>query len=127
MEESVTLFVNGLEFYGYHGVPPEEQVIGHRYSIDLQITVRTAATKSDQVSDTVDYGALAVGLAKFCAEYRFATVERLADAAGTWMLETFPKIMTLRLRIAKLLPPAPIIAAAAGVEITRERTPRSLS
>ena len=122
MEETVTVFVRGLEFYGFHGVPAEERVIGHRYVVDLDFAVSTAATETDRVEDSVDYGAAAQRVVRLGQSERFSTVERLARVLADDLLEAFPAVVSVRIRVAKKLPPAPVIAELAGVELVRSRS-----
>ncbi len=48
--------IENMEFYAYHGCFEEEQKIGTRFQVDLNMEVDTsAAEKSDSLNDTVDY------------------------------------------------------------------------
>lgn len=53
------IHLRGLEFYAYHGVLPEEQVLGQRFLIDMDMfsDLRQAGS-SDQVGDTIHYGCI---------------------------------------------------------------------
>ncbi len=117
----LTVFVRGLEFYAYHGVPAEERAIGHRYRMDIELRVATTTTTSDQISETVDYGAVATFVLKHAQSVQFFTLERLAHALVEELLGRFPSVNWIRLKVEKPFPPAPIIAEAVGVEIQRDR------
>ncbi len=56
--ERVTIEVRGLETFGPHGVTEEERVAGCRIVLDIALDVEAAATASDEIAGTVDYGAL---------------------------------------------------------------------
>ena len=116
-----TLFVNGLEFYAYHGVPAEERVLGHRYIVDLELNVKSSAERTDEVSDTVDYVAVAQTVTEVSAATQYKTVERLAQVIGETLLERFARVESVNVRLAKRLPPAPIFAEELGVEINLRR------
>ena len=50
------IILSGMQFYGYHGVNPEEKALGQAYIVDL--TAEVALTKpgqSDNLDDTVSY------------------------------------------------------------------------
>lgn len=50
------IILEGMQFYGYHGVNPEERVLGQRYVVDLVAEIDLqAAGKSDRLEDTVSY------------------------------------------------------------------------
>jgi len=117
----VTLFVTGLEFYAYHGVPAEERTIGHRYVVDLELNVKSSAETSDDVTDSVDYADVAQTVVEVATKKQYKTVERLAQVMGETLLDRYSRIQGLSIRLAKRLPPAPIIAEELGVELTLER------
>ena len=119
----ITLFVSGLEFYAYHGVPLEERTIGHRYVVDLELRVDSNAEFTDNVADTVDYAAAAKTVIETSASESVKTVERLAQMSAAKLLENFPRIEAVKIRLAKRLPPAPIIAEELGVELELTRNP----
>ncbi|OJU61547.1 MAG: dihydroneopterin aldolase [Armatimonadetes bacterium 55-13] len=117
MPSTFTVFVRGIEFYGFHGVPAEERVIGHRYRVDIEMKVAGDADTSDLIEDTVDYGAISVLIARMGQEVKVLTVERLARMMAERLLDGYPTIQDINIRIAKPFPPAPVIALEAGVEL----------
>jgi dihydroneopterin aldolase len=116
-----TVFVQGLEFYGHHGVSAEERTIGHRYIADLRMEVEGDADQTDQIHDTVNYALAAETLVGTCVKSNFLTVERMAGAVAAEILTTYQRVQTVWVRIAKRLPPANMMADAVGVELERKR------
>ena len=53
------IHLKGMVFYGHHGVTPEEQTLGQRIEVDLEVEadLETAALEDDP-EQTIDYGAL---------------------------------------------------------------------
>ena len=53
------IHLKGMVFYGHHGVTPEEQALGQRIEVDLEIEadLETAALEDDP-GQTIDYGEL---------------------------------------------------------------------
>jgi len=119
----IVIFVKGLEFYAFHGVSAEERTIGHRYEIDLELTVQTEATITDSVTDSVDYGEVATEVTRYGQETQFQTVERLGQGIVDVLFSRYARVEAIRIRVAKRLPPAPIIAVAAGIELFQTRRP----
>lgn len=114
------VFLHGLECHAFHGVPDEEQVIGHRYLLDLAATVPDPAGE-DHLGDSVDYGAMgAVALEVMSGPSR-RTVEFLAWKIGTEILARFSAVEEVDVTLQKVHPPAPMIAESAGVELTLTR------
>lgn len=116
------VFLENLEFYAHHGVPAEERIVGHRYVVSLSMTVEGGATNTDQVDDTVDYGEVASVVFDAATEKQYKTVERLAQVIARTVLDSFPLVFSVEVRLAKRLPPAPMIADSAGVVLTLTRS-----
>lgn len=117
----IEVFLEGLEFYGYHGVPEPERLVGHRYRVDVSMDVDSKAEESDEVKDSADYGKIAEELARIGENQQYKTIERLAKEMAQAILIKHPRVMRVRLSVRKLLPPAPIIAHASGVTLELHR------
>ena len=53
------IYVNRMEFYGYHGVFPEETRLGQRFAVDLAVAVDLRkAGETDELEYSVNYGEL---------------------------------------------------------------------
>ena len=117
-----TVLVRGLEFYAFHGVSNEEQTIGHRYRVDLELEVDGRADQSDDVSDSVDYGAVATRVVAIGRESRHRTVERVARLIAEELLLDHPRIAQVTMTLVKRLPPAAVIAEEAGVRLVVKRS-----
>ncbi len=122
MQPADTILIQGLEFYGFHGVSAAEQTVGHRYSVDVALTVDTRlAATSDDVADTIDYSAVAACIVQIGAGMQFRLLEALAGHLTQQILAQFPRVETVRMRVHKILPPLNVVVSAVGVEITRTR------
>ncbi len=50
------IVLEGMRFYGFHGVNPEERVLGQEYLVDLAVEMNlTQAGASDRLEDTISY------------------------------------------------------------------------
>ena len=117
-----TILIEGLEFYGYHGVPDEEQAIGHRYGVSVRLTVDTrSAAASDNVKDTTNYSKVARALVEIGTTTQCRLLERLAAEMVEEIFARFEQVQAVNLCLRKLLPPMNVIVSAVGVEITRQR------
>ena len=81
-----------------------------------------SADATDQLSDTVDYSALAELLLEVSASRSFMTVEGLAGAFADAAMERFPMILSLEVVVAKLSPPMAASVESCGVRLRRMRT-----
>ena len=115
------IIVEAIEFYGYHGAFYEEQVVGHRYSVDVELRVDTqAAAASDSLPDTVNYAEVARRIVEVGTREQYRLVEALAERLAAVILKEY-QIESIRLRVSKVNPPMETIAARVSVEIERAR------
>ncbi len=116
-----TIFIDAIEFYAYHGASDEEQVVGHRYSVDVELGIDTRkAAQSDDLGDTVNYSQVAKRIVAIGTSNQFRLLEALASQVATVLLDEFP-VESVKLRVRKIRPPMNVIAATAGVEIERRK------
>ena len=95
----------GLEFYGRHGVMPEEGRLGARFVVDLWLSVPFEG-KGDRLEETVDYAAVYALVEEAVRHRRFYLIEALADHLAEELLKAFPRLQAVRVRVHK--PHAPI-------------------
>lgn len=122
MNNQDQIILKGMNFYGYHGVNPEERLVGQKFVVD--ITVGCSLLKpsvSDMVHDTVSYSDL------------FKTVKSIVEGQPHNLLESVAKnisdaiflnydIETISVTIKK--PDVPIDGANldyAGITLTRNK------
>ncbi len=110
------IIIQGLEFYGYHGVPDEEQKIGHRYSVNIELEGDFEAEFSDRIEDTIDYSAVCSAVIFVAQKNKVRTIERLSRLIAEELLASFSMIESINLEITKLMPPTPHIVASASYQ-----------
>ena len=116
------ILLRGIEFYGFHGVPPAERETGHRFSVDLALELDLrAAGGADDLAETVDYGEVCRQVLAIGQGPSLQLIETLAERIAATCLTCYPKIAAVEVTVRKLLPPVPAVGADAGVRIRRER------
>ena len=122
MTETDIILINGLEFYAYHGATDAEQTIGHRYCVDIRLSVDIrAACASDRLTDTVSYADVAKRLVEVGAGTQYCLLEALAQRMADTVFAEFAIVQGMTLRVVKICPPLPAIVEFVGVEIERRR------
>ena len=117
-----TIFIEAIEFYGYHGLFDEEQTVGHRYVVDVELSTDTRkAGATDNLDDTIDYAAVARRIAAIGAAEKHRLIEALAERLASVILQEF-SAEAVRIRLKKISPPFNVIARSVGVDIQRART-----
>ncbi|MGF1595591.1 MAG: dihydroneopterin aldolase [Acidimicrobiales bacterium] len=113
--------VRGLELLVYCGVLPEEQARRQPFRLDLDLYLDLGpAGRSDDLSDTADYGAIANLLAVELGADRFLLLERMAQRVAELVLDT-TEVVAVTVTVSKMRPPIPVHVDTTGVRIHRRR------
>jgi dihydroneopterin aldolase len=128
MDESVApdeILLEGMRFYGYHGVHPEEQRLGQRFVVDVALAVSLqAAGEGDDLAATVSYSAAYAEIRRVVEGKPRQLIEAVAEEIAAALLALDDRVRRVRVRVAK--PEAPVKGAildTVAVRITRWRTP----
>lgn len=111
----------GLEVFARHGVFDHEQESGQVFVVDLHLDLDTStAGMSDELVDTVDYGAAAELVHDIVAGERHDLVESVAHRVATAVLDFDGRIDAVEVTIHK--PDAPIRHTFGDVSVTIRRS-----
>ena len=111
------IFISKLRFHAYHGVLVQEQTVGNDYQVDLSMkTDISKAVESDNIGDTVNYGEVCEIVKQEMAIHS-DLMEHLAGRIARGILQQFPCIRELIIKITKLNPPLMADCEGAGVMI----------
>lgn len=115
--------LRGLRMAGIVGVLDHEQAQAQPLELDLDIAVDTsAAGASDDLNDTVDYGAACAAAERVVTTTSYALLEALAEHVAATLLGCDDKISAVTVSVRKLRPPVAQQLATSGVRITRARS-----
>ena len=113
------LRLRNMRFYGRHGVLPEEEALGQRFEVDVELHLDLRpAGQSDELHGSVDYAAVYSLVSGIVTQERFHLLEALAERLATRIHEEFgpPEIAV---RVRKPHPPVPGDFDGVEVEINR--------
>jgi dihydroneopterin aldolase len=111
--------MRGLSFYGYHGVLPEENRLGQRFVVDVDITADLrAAAATDDLTKTVDYVAVLADVRAIVEGAPCKLIEVVAERIASAVLSR-PGALAVRVRVCKPDVPVPATLEFVGVEIVR--------
>jgi 7,8-dihydroneopterin aldolase/epimerase/oxygenase len=111
--------LRGLRALGICGALPEEQVRAQPLEVDLDISADlSAAARSDDLDETIDYGDVTAVVTRVITGERFALLERLAGRIAEEVLRD-RRVLSVTVSVRKLRPPVPQQLDTAGVRITR--------
>lgn len=122
MADTDAIELRGLRVSGIVGVLPHERVQPQPLDIDLDISLDlSAAGASDDLADTVDYGAVCAAAEEVVASTSFALLEALAERMAHTLLAADARISAVTVSVRKMRPPVAQHLATSGVRITRSR------
>lgn len=114
------VYIEGLRIDTVIGVYDWERTIQQTVVLDLEMSTDIAlAARDDDLSFTLDYGAIADRITAFVAASRFQLLESLAEAVASLVLTEFA-VAAVKLKIGK--PGAVANATDVGVIIKRSST-----
>lgn len=117
------IFVNRMEFYGYHGVFPEENRLGQRFAVDLTVSVDLRkAGETDELEHSVNYGELYQVCKEIVEGKPYKLVEAVAERIASSVLAQFALVQDVTVKVIKPDPPIPGHYQSVAVEIMRRRS-----
>jgi dihydroneopterin aldolase len=115
-----TIRLHNMQFYGRHGVNPEEQALGQRFEVDIELRLDTRpAALQDDLRLTINYAQVYRAVKRIVEEERFALLETLAETIATHLGQHFAP-ESVRVCVRK--PHVPIKGVLDYVAVDIERT-----
>lgn len=91
-----------LDCEGCHGVYPEEKTNPQHFLVEAEILLdTTAAIRSDEITDTLNYSMLARNLQDLVAQQHFQLLEKLAFELCRFTLASYPQAFKISLSVEK--------------------------
>lgn len=117
------IMLNNMQFYGFHGLFPEENKLGQRFHVDVTLFADLHEPGiSDDMDDSVDYGAIYETVKGVVEQNVYHLLEAVADKIANELLASFSLIDACTIKVKKPDPPIPGHYDSVAVEIHRERT-----
>ena len=108
--------LKGMKFYAYHGVLPQENLVGAYYYIDLKLkTDFSHAAETDELEGTVNYADIHTAVKE---EMRITSqlLEHVCQRIARRIFHDFPTIESIDISLFKENPPMGACAQRIGVE-----------
>jgi dihydroneopterin aldolase len=114
--------LEGMVFYGYHGVSAEEQALGQRFIVDLAVSVDLRRPgETDHLEHTVSYSHLYQIVKEVVEGPRRKLLEAVAETIAQRVLDRVP-VARAKVRVTKPSPPIRgAMLTAASITIVRAR------
>lgn len=112
--------LKGMEFYGYHGCLPWEREKGQPFLVDVGMRLSLeAAGRSDDLKDTVDYGAVFDEARAIVEGKPRMLIESVAEGIAEAVLRKYAGVVSVCVSVHK--PKAPLSGTFRDVSVTIER------
>ena len=110
-----------MEFYAYHGYFEEEQKIGGKYIVDLELETNfDDAAQHDDLDGTVNYAEV-YKMVKDQMDVTSKLIEHVAGKILKVLFKEFKDVEWARIKVSKLNPPMGAQLAAVAVELEQKR------
>lgn len=115
------ILLEGMAFYGYHGVNPEEQAEGQIFTVDVAVDADIhKAGHTDDLADTLDYRDIYARVRDVVTGERYRLLEAVAEAVAHRILE-IERVQAVSVCVSKPHVRLGGPLAHAAVEVTRRR------
>ncbi|WP_068505561.1 dihydroneopterin aldolase [Paenibacillus kribbensis] len=116
------MVLHRMEYYGYHGVFPEERKLGQRFYIDLELELDLReAGEQDALDKTVNYAEVHYTVKDIVEKESYQLIEALGERIASSLLDTYTGVNALTVKVTKPHPPFDIHFEGVTVELYRAR------
>lgn len=117
------IYLEDVKIYGYHGVLPEENIIGTYYILNLELhTDLWEAAESDNLNDTISYADIN-DIIHTEMKIKSKLLEHVAGRIISKIHDSFPQVDYIRLRVTKTAPPMQGEMRGASIELEKSFKP----
>ncbi|WP_300619173.1 2-amino-4-hydroxy-6-hydroxymethyldihydropteridine diphosphokinase [uncultured Fusobacterium sp.] len=115
------IYINNLEFIGFHGVFPEEKKLGQKFLVSLELIVDTReAGKTGDLTKSVHYGLVAQDVERVFLEKSIDLIETCAENIAVMVLKKYELVKEVKVTVKKPWAPLQMHFENVAVEISRK-------
>ena len=119
--ESMYIRLEGLRFFAFHGVLPQETKVGAMYTVNLRLkTDYSAAAQTDELTDTINYAEVYQAV-KNEMQVPSKLLEHVSHRIAQRIMNTFSTVEKIEIALYKENPPMEAECKNIGVEATYTR------
>lgn len=118
---SMSIQLDGIKLYAYHGVLPQENKVGAYYLISLQLSTDFShAAETDNLTHTINYAEV-YQLIKEEMKVSSQLLEHVAYRIANRLFCEFKSITQVKIALYKENPPMEAQCSKVGIEVVYER------
>lgn len=118
------IVIEEMEFYAFHGHYREEQIVGNRFLVDLEMeTDLSVPSRSDKLEDAVNYQQAYLIIKKEMRRKKSNLLENIGKRILDALYDQMTGIEKATLRIRKMHPPMGGPVRSVGITMSRSKEP----
>ncbi len=117
----LTIQLDAVQFYAYHGIFDEEKTLGNNYVVDIKIEVSANKQIIESITETIDY-ALVFDMLKKRMQIPTPLLETIATDFCHTILNNFQLASSIDFSIKKMNPPIEKFIGNVGVQFVLKRS-----
>lgn len=115
-----TIRIQGLEIFARHGVYPEENALGQKFVVNVELRMSTRkAGLTDDLDKSVNYGEVSHDIKAFMETHTCRLLERVAELLARELLQKYVLVQRIDLEIQKPWAPVGLPLDTVSVRISR--------
>jgi dihydroneopterin aldolase len=119
---TAVVLLEGMTFHAFHGVHPEERLIGTQFVVDIELTMKMPADGfRDELKNTIDYEEVYDLIASVMKESKYL-IETLAEDILSEVFEKQPLAAKATVSVSKMHPPVGGACHKSKIILTKERS-----
>jgi len=119
------IYLEEVRIYAYHGVLPEENIIGTYYILNIELhTDLWKAAESDDLQDTISYADIN-DILHSEMKIQSRLLEHAAGRIISKIHDSFPQVDYIKLKITKTAPPMQGEMKGASIELEKSFKPEN--
>ncbi|TXL63465.1 dihydroneopterin aldolase [Cerasibacillus terrae] len=116
------IILKNMQFYGFHGLFPEENKLGQRFQVDVELfTDLKKAGQTDDMNESIHYGHVYECIREIVEGEVKRLIEAVAEVIASELFIRFPQLQSCTVKVIKPGAPIPGNLDSVAVEIYRER------
>jgi dihydroneopterin aldolase len=122
VSDNTIIRIRNAKFYAHHGVLDAERSNGGLFEIDAELTCDVSEAEiEDNLKKTLDYEKLYAFIKNIVSGKKFYLIESLAASISTNIIEKFPVVKKVVIKVRKPSPPVGGVVEYVEVEHTEFR------
>jgi dihydroneopterin aldolase len=118
------IVIEEMEFYAFHGHYREEQIVGNRFLVDLELDIDLSIpSRSDKLEDAVNYQQAYQIIKKEMRRKKSNLLENIGKRILDALYDQMTGIENATLRIRKMHPPMGGPVRSVGITMSRSKEP----